>query len=363
MRIGVLGAASIARRRVLPAMARRPELTLVATASRSLPKAREIAEEFGGEAVEGYERLLARDDIEAVYIPLPVTMHAEWTERALRAGLHVLCEKPLTGELGSTRRLTALARERGLTLMENLMYRWHSQHRTVRELLDSGAVGEVRTLTAEFAFPPKSPKDMRYQPVGGGALIEIGVYPISTALLYLGDRLDVLGASVRRHARTGVDLSGAALLSAPDGRYAHLTWGMEHAYRSVYEIWGSEGRLVVEWAYTPPATHSPVVRIEQQGRVERLTLPPDDQFGNVLADFGRAVRGADEGTHAEDSLRLAALMDDVATRVLMDDVATRVRSAASAPPRRTEGRRTTGSLPGVRPVRAGTPTLEGEKHG
>ncbi|MFF4412803.1 Gfo/Idh/MocA family protein [Streptosporangium sp. NPDC001559] len=320
VRLGVLGCASIAWRRMLPALAGRPEVELVAIASRELAKAERFSERFGGEAVEGYERLLARDDIEAVYIPLPLTLHAEWVERSLRANLHVLCEKPLTGDLADSERLVKLADELGLTLMESLMFVRHSQHRAVREIIDAGVIGEILSLTAEFAFPSKPSGDMRHHPVGGGALAEIGVYPIRTALLYLGDRLDVLGAGMRREPRLGVDLSGAALLATPDGIPAHLTWGMEHAYRSAYEIWGSVGRVVVEWAYTLPATHAPVIRIETQGREERRTLAPDDQFGNVLTAFARAIRtGEDDGLQREEILRLAALLD-------------RIRAHAVAPP-------------------------------
>ncbi|AXK35222.1 gfo/Idh/MocA family oxidoreductase [Streptomyces armeniacus] len=310
VRLGVLGCASIAWRRMLPALAARPELELVAVASRELSKAAQFTDEFGGEAVQGYEQLLARDDVEAVYVPLPIMLHAEWVERALRAGKHVLCEKPLTRGLADAERLVKLADELGLTLMESLMFVRHSQHTAVRELLDSGTIGELRSLTAEFAFPPKPAGDMRYDAVSGGALAEIGVYPFATALLHLGDDLRVLGAAVRRDAKGDVDLSGAALLTTPDGTTAHLTWGMEHAYRSVYELWGSAGRIVVEWAYTPPSTHPPVIRVETQDRQERRTLPPDDQFGNVLAAFARAVRtGEDNGLQGEEILRLAALMD------------------------------------------------------
>lgn len=302
---------------MLPAMAGRSDVELVAVASRERRKAERFTERFGGEPVEGYERLLARDDIEAVYIPLPLTLHAPWVERALRAGLHVLCEKPLTGDLASSEALVKLADELGLTLMESLMFVRHSQHRTVRELVDAGVIGEIRSLVAEFAFPPKPPGDMRYSAVGGGSLAEIGVYPLRTALLYLGDRLSVVGATTYRKPTLDIDLSGAALLATPEGKTAHLTWGMEHAYRSAYELWGEKGRIGVEWAYTPPASHVPVINIETaEGRLRR-TLPADDQFGNVLAAFARAVRtGEDSGLQGDKILRLSALMDEVRARAV-----------------------------------------------
>ncbi|MFD7923250.1 Gfo/Idh/MocA family protein [Streptomyces sp. NPDC059740] len=312
LRVGVLGCASIARRRMLPAMLATPEVTPVAVASRDPAKAAALARDFGLEPVTGYDALLARDDLDAVYVPLPVTLHATWVDRALRAGRHVLCEKPLTGEGGSSARLVRTARERGLVLMESMMFVRHSQHRVVREIVASGGIGSLRSLTAEFAFPPKPATDMRYTPAGGGALPEIGVYPLRTAQLYLGSDLRVRGAVLHRDAGLGVDLSGAALLSTPDGRPAHLTWGMEHAYRSAYELWGSEGRLVVEWAYTPPADHSPVIRIERQDGSERRVLEPHDQFRDVLECFCRAVRtGCEDGLQGGEIVALAELVDQV----------------------------------------------------
>ncbi|TCO62045.1 Gfo/Idh/MocA family protein [Actinocrispum wychmicini] len=317
VRMATLGCASIAWRRMLASMAAHPDVELVAVASRDRAKAERFAARFACEPVTGYDELLARDDIEAVYVPLPVMLHAEWVEHALRAGLHVLCEKPLAGCFAETERLVKLAQQLDLTLMESLMFTRHSQHHTVRELVGAGTIGEIRGLTADFGFPPRPPTDMRYHPVGGGALTEIGVYPVRTALLYLGDGVQVVGATARRDRRLGVDLSGSALLVGPDGTPAHLTWGMEHGYRSAYELWGSSGRIVVEWAYTPPASHAPVIRIEQQDRREWRTLPPDDQFGNVLTTFVRAVRTGREGDlQGEEVLRLADLMQRVRDAVV-----------------------------------------------
>ncbi|CAI7973523.1 dTDP-3,4-didehydro-2,6-dideoxy-alpha-D-glucose 3-reductase [Frankia sp. Hr75.2] len=290
LRIGVLGCADIARRRTLPAIVANPDVELAAVASRDAEKARRFAEWFGGEPVVGYERLLARSDVDAVYLPLPAGLHARWIEAALRAGKHVLSEKPLTTSRDDTERLVKLADSLGLALLENFMFLVHSQHVTVRHLLDTGTIGELRTLTAQFAFPP-TPGHNRYVPEsGGGALTDIGVYPIRTAMLFLGEELEVVGSTLRVDEQHGVDVSGGVLLRRPDGVTAHLTFGMEHSYRSHYELWGSSGRVAARWAYTPPPSHPPVLRIERQDRVEELTLAPDDQFSNVIAAFAARVR-------------------------------------------------------------------------
>lgn len=315
VRFGIIGCASIASRRMLPAMRARPDVEVTAIASRDYAKAKEFTERFGGEPVEGYGALLRREDVDAVYLPLPAALHAEWVEQALIAGKHVLSEKPLTTDLPTATHLVTMAADRGLLLAESLMFLCHSQHDEVRRILADGIIGDLRSLTAEFAFPPKPADDMRYRPESGGALVEIGVYPARTALLYLGDDLQVVGSTTRRHPQHGVEVSGAALLATPDGATAHLTWGMEHSYRSVYELWGSAGRVVVEWAYTPTATHAPIVRIERQNHHERLTLPADDQFGNTLRAFVAELHGRSaSGLTGQHIIRLADLLHRIRER-------------------------------------------------
>jgi NDP-hexose-3-ketoreductase len=313
LRIGVLGCASIAWRRMLPALTAHPDLRVTAIASRDAAKARRFTDRFGGDPVAGYDTLLARDDVDAVYVPLPALLHAPWIERALRAGKHVLSEKPLAADAKEAASLLALAEERSLVLLESFMFLTHPQHARVRDLLADGVIGDLRTLTADFAFPSKGEDDIRHQPdVGGGALTDIGVYPVRTALLYLGADLDVLGAVLHTDPERRVDLGGSALLATPGGVAAHLTWGMEHSYRSRYELWGSEGRIAVQWAYTPPPTHSPVIRIERQDHVQELTLPATDQFGLVASAFADRVRGGPPTVlEGENVLTQARLVDRV----------------------------------------------------
>ncbi|WP_131740846.1 Gfo/Idh/MocA family protein [Actinomadura roseirufa] len=318
LRIGVIGCADIAWRRMLPALAANPEVRLTALASRDPAKARRFAGRFGGEPVTGYEALLERPDVDAVYVPLPAMLHAPWVERALRSGRHVLAEKPLAPSAPEAEALVALAASRGLALLENFMFLRHSQHERVRDLLAQGVIGEVRALTAEFAFPPVPGDRPVYRPdVGGGVLTDVGVYPVRTALLYLGSGLEVSGAHLHVDEDRGVDVSGAALLTAPDGRTAHLTWGMERFYRSRYALWGSAGRIEVPWAFTPPPGHRPVIRVERPDRAEELTLPADDQFAAVVTDFVARVRdGVPSVLEGEPLVAQARLVDRVRSRAL-----------------------------------------------
>jgi NDP-hexose-3-ketoreductase len=295
VRIGVLGCADIARRRILPAIAELPEFELAAVASRDADRAAKVAADHGCAAVTGYQRLLdEQDGVDAVYVPLPTALHAQWAERALRAGKHVLVEKPLAIEPARAQAVVALARARGLALMENFMFLHHRQQAEVRRLLDDGAIGELRSMSAVFGIPPRPADDIRYVAgLGGGAALDQGVYPLRLAQFFLGPDLAVVGACLREDPARGVDVAGAALLVSPGGVTAQLTFGMDHGYRSAYRLWGSTGQLVVERAFTPPPSHRASVLVATRAGRREVSLEPDDQASNTLRAFARAVGAAD----------------------------------------------------------------------
>ena len=315
LRTGLLGCADIAVRRVLPVLAALPEAELTAVASRTPEKAARVAARFGGAPVTGYDTLLARDDVDAVYLALPTGMHAAWIRRALAAGKHVLAEKPLTTTHAEAVELTEAARDAGLVLRENLMFVHHSQHVAVREMVADGVIGELRAFRAAFTIPARPPDDIRYVPeLGGGALLDVAAYPLRAARIFLGDDLTVAGAWLRHDSVTGVDVGGAALLVGDAAVPAQLSWGMEHSYRSSYELHGSTGRLSLEHAFTTPADHQPVVRLERSGARELVRLAVDDQYTAAVTAFVRDVTGRNLGGTAA-TVGQAALVDAIgATR-------------------------------------------------
>ncbi|MEU3823946.1 Gfo/Idh/MocA family oxidoreductase [Streptomyces sp. NPDC029080] len=315
LRVGVVGCADIALRRMLPAFAASPHTEPTAVASRGVHKARAVAERYGCAAVEGYDALIERPDVDAVYVPLPIALHARWTERALRAGKHVLAEKPLTARTADTARLLGLARERGLVLAENYLFVHHGAYTAVRELVAAGAIGDPRALSASFTIPPRPADDIRYRAdLDGGALLDIGVYPLRLASLLLGPGLRVQGAVLRHDTARGVDLGGSTLLGDPvTGVSAQLVFGMEHAYTAGWRLLGSEGSIALDRAYSPPAGHRPILRIERADGSEERVLPAHDQAAAAVAAFAEAVRGAGRGDAVDTApvLRQAELVDAV----------------------------------------------------
>jgi NDP-hexose-3-ketoreductase len=313
LRFGVIGCADIAWRRTLPAMETDPAIDVVAIASRDGERARKFTDRFGGTPYAGYQAVAEHEDVDAVYIPLPLMLHAEWIERCLDAGKHVLVEKPMTDGGKESARLLDLARERGLVLLENYMFLYHSQHAAVRKLLADGAIGDLRGFHSAFTIPPKPPGDIRYQPdVGGGAFLDFGGYPIRAAQHLLGRDLSVAGAVFRRDRALDVVMSGSVLLASPEGVPAQLTFGMEHSYQNSYALSGSSGRMALDWAFTLPETHRPVLRIDRQDHREEVVLAADHQFAGAIRAFVEAVvtqaplREEHDGT-----LEQAALVEQV----------------------------------------------------
>lgn len=221
MRWGILGAANIARRAVLPAMAASSNGTLVAMASRSPERARLMLEPYpGARTVDTYDALVSDPDVDAVYIALPNSLHAEWTLRALDAGKHVLCEKPLAVDAAEAAHMAEAAKRRGRHLMEAFMYRFHP---AMREFVE--AIDEPLHVHATFGFRERDPDDIRLQAaLAGGALLDVGCYTVSVSRWILGEPESVK-ASMRMV--NGVDVTVAALLTFGGGATASLWASLE----------------------------------------------------------------------------------------------------------------------------------------
>jgi dTDP-3,4-didehydro-2,6-dideoxy-alpha-D-glucose 3-reductase len=316
--IGVLGIADIAVRRTIPAIQRCDRLALVAVASRDPVKAASAGRRFGCAGVVGYERLLARDDVQAVYIPLPNSMHVTWTYAALRAGKHVLVEKSLTADAAAAAQLAEAAR--GLALVENFTFLHHAQHDVVRTLVADGAIGTPRSFNAAFGIPSADAGLIRYRrDLEGGSLRENGCYPIRAAQLYLGADIQVRGAHLRLDPTLGVDVAGSVLMVDGDGMSAHCEFGLDLGYRNTYSIWGSAGRIELDWAFTPPADRPTTLRLYGNSTRGERTLPPCDQFLAAVTAFAAACGDpAGRAGPAADAVRQAGLLESIWRSVRVD---------------------------------------------
>lgn len=319
VRIGILGCANVAARSVVPAFLASNDFDVVAAASRELEKAQAFCKPFGCEAVHGYAALVERNDLDAVYVPLPTGLHEEWVVRALEAGKHVFTEKSLAVDLVSACKMLAIAKARRLVLMEDFMYRYHSQHEFVWDHLRRGTIGDIRLVRATFGFPPLAPDNFRYQrELGGGVVFDAAAYTVNLARWMLGNDLEVASADLAIGRREGVGLYGSATLrSAETGITAQLAFGFRNFYRSDYELWGTGGCLYVDRAYAKPATLAPRVRISRQDEITEYVLKPDDHFIKICSEFAACIRSGAYDKHyadVEDQSRVLTSLEQLARK-------------------------------------------------
>jgi len=248
LRLGILGCANIARQ-----FARDIRSSSVvracAVASRDLEKAAAFATASGIARHYGsYEALLAAPDLDAIYLPLPNSMHAAWAIRALESGKHVLCEKPLALGPGEARAMFRTAERHRVILLESFPYQFQPQTLALRALLDSGTIGEIRSMQATFCFTVPNPEsNIRMKPeLGGGALLDAGSYPLSLIRLVMGDVPSMVHAAAT-WAETGVDIALMATLHYADGRRAQLSCAMNAAYHRYATIEGSAGAIETDF--------------------------------------------------------------------------------------------------------------------
>ena len=293
LNIGILGCATIAERSVIPAILELNNLyTLEGIASRDLNKAKVFAEKFGSRAYLSYEAIVEDVNIDAVYIPLPNSLHAEWIEKSLHLGKHVLVEKSLACTYNEVKYLNNLAKEKGLTLVENFQFRFHSQLKYILNLIEQGTIGEIRCIRSSFGFPGlPSENDIRYQSdLGGGALLDAGAYPVKISQIFMGYDIEVKASNLNFLPGKNVDIWGGAYLKQRNGNlFAEIAFGFQHFYQCNIEIWGSKGKLSTNRIFTATPQIKPVIELETQSGKPIITLDKDKHFNNMLTHFHAVV--------------------------------------------------------------------------
>ena len=293
VRWGVLGTARIARDRAVPAIRALPEATLHAVASRDPERARAFAAEHGATVHYGdYRDLLADDQVDAVYLPLPKALHARWVREALTAGKPVLCEKPLCTDPQTAAELVELSETSGVPLAEGFMYRHHPTTTRIAELIDAGAIGVPLVARGALSFPLTDSSDIRTRPdLGGGALLDLGCYVVD-ALCRLYGGPAVAGGGVRLIGPTGVDEQVSAALRFAGDRIGVVDCSFRLPWlESVFEIRGTEGTLRAPHAFNPGRSATVLTLARPGGRTEDVASPACDMFAAMFGAFSRAVLG------------------------------------------------------------------------
>ena len=285
---GIISTADI-NRKVIPGAHASPEVDLIAVASRDQARADTYAKQWEIERAYGsYEALLADDDVEAVYISLPNTMHCEWSIKALEAGKHVLCEKPMSRHLDEVKAAFDVADHTGLWLSEAFMYRHNPQTKKLQELIAEGAIGEVRLVRSVFSYSLYDADNIRLRTdVEGGSLMDVGCYNVSGSRLVGGEPERVYGESWV--GPSGTDWVFAGTLRFPANVIATFHCGTALPDHDELEVIGSEGSLFLD---DPWHCVSAVIEVRRADGVERIRIEREDSYRLELENLSAAIRGA-----------------------------------------------------------------------
>ena len=292
---GVLGVAKIATEKVIPAMQQGEASEIVGLASRDVTKAGEAAKRLGVPRSYGsYEDLLADPDIEAVYNPLPNELHAPWTVRALDAGKHVLCEKPVALDAKEAETLIAARDRSGKLVAEAFMVRFHPQWRRAKELVETGAIGPARAVQTFFCYRLLDPMNVRNIPPGGGGLYDIGCYAILTARYVFGAEPVRVAGVMDRDPNFGTDRLFSGLIEFPGARHLTFTVGTQLAGHQRVTIMGEEGRIEIQIPFNAPPDRPTKILIDSGvdlfgGGARMEEFPVCDQYALQGDAFSRAI--------------------------------------------------------------------------
>ncbi len=300
VRWGILGAARI-NERLLPAILGVPQAELVAIGSRRPGAALETLTRLAPKAsnvktYDSLEAVLECAEIDAVYIPLANSEHAFWVLKAIAAGKHVLCEKPLATRPQDIVAIHQAAQATGVKVMEGFMYRFHPQHERVRELISSGLIGEIRSVHTRFSFMMKPARLYRIQAdidAGGGAMWDIGCYAIHAARMWMPGKPQSVSAMMHC-AESGADLSTSGIIDYGEGRRAHFDFSFACTRRSEYEITGTLGTIRCPTVWQLPGDVPEIQWRTEDGRRGEESPPPFDHFELEVEGFSKSVMNGGE---------------------------------------------------------------------
>jgi D-xylose 1-dehydrogenase (NADP+, D-xylono-1,5-lactone-forming) len=312
---GIIGAGRIARK-FATALRESQECQLVAVASREQARAVAIAAELGAPTAYGsYAALLADPQLDAIYIALPNSMHAEWAINAAQAGKHILCEKPLAPTIAEAEAMFNAARTHRVWLMEAFMYRFHPRTLALQDLILSGAIGQVRLIRAGFSFSLDRPNDVRWSSdLAGGALYDVGCYPLNLARTLIGSPPQRVWATAQ-WSESGVDQTLAATLEYPGDAIVQIACSFRASFQQQVQIVGSAGVIELDQAFTMHPDQETQIRLwrgNHFAQLELLEFAATNHYRLEADGFARLIQ-AGHGTTGLPEMPLLETLDNLTT--------------------------------------------------
>ena len=312
---GILGAASIALRKVIPGMQRGEWSEVTAIASRDFAKAQEAARKLGiPKAYGSYEELLRDPEVEAVYNPLPNHLHVPWTIKAAESGKHVLCEKPISLNAAEAKSLLPVRDRTGVKIGEAFMVKTHPQWLRTQEIIGGGGIGELRAAMCVFSYFNRDPNNVRHKVEwGGGGLLDIGCYPITMSRFIFAEEPLCVSGKLELDPEWGTDRLASAIMEFGSGQSTFLC-GTQMSYYQRMHFLGAAGRVEIEIPWNAPNDRPCRIFVGDRlgGPPKTEEFPVCDQYTIQGDEFSRAVRGEREvPVPVEDAIRNMAVIDAI----------------------------------------------------
>ena len=302
LKFGIIGCSRIARKSVIPAILKSEFAELEIIGSRTVEKSKEFSSEFNCKKNGTYDDVIFDDSINAVYISTPLGTHAELAIKAASAGKHVYCEKSSTDSFTSAKEMVECSKNNNVRMMEGFMFRFHPQHQKVKELINDKKIGDVDLFNGSFGFPSFPDGDIRYsKELGGGFLNDTGCYPIyASRMIFDEEPLSVFCHNFN-DPKMDVDIKGTSILTYKNNKTANVTYANGNYYQAKYEVWGSQGIISLDRAYSVPPDFITKINLQYSmetnwdGRKnEIIKIPAADHFVKMIDTFCMEITGKEK---------------------------------------------------------------------
>ncbi len=314
IRFGVIGCSTIAERSIIPALIEAKNAELEFVGSRSKEKAKKIADKFGCKKFGNYEELLVDEDIDAVYISLPIGLHEEWCLKSAFVKKHILCEKSFSTSFNSTKKILDVCKTNNVRVMEGLMVRFHPRTQKILEMIKNETIGNIFSFSGNYGFPPVALDNIRYnKSLGGGVLNETGCYPIFMCRTIFNEEPTGVYSNIYFDKHMQVDIKGHALLIFEDSKIGQTSFSFDSFYQANYKIWGSKGIVETSRAFSIPPTLESIINLENSIGKKDIIIKAANHFTLMIEEFaGELLRnGNDKSKFEEELLKQARIMEAI----------------------------------------------------
>ena len=297
IKFGIIGCSRIAKKSMLPALNSSEMAEIEIIGSRSLEKAKEFYKEFNCNSCGTYEDILKNKNVDAVYISLPVGLHEEWVVKSAKAGKHILCEKSSTTSLDSAKRMIKICRENNVRILECFMFKYHSQHKKVINLIEDDILGDLLVFQGCFAFPFPKEDDIRLKKeLGGGVLNDSACYPIyASRMLFKEEPISVF-CKLKKDPQLKVDMGANIVLFYPSGKVAFIYSSYGSYFRSTYSLLGTKSYLSIKRAYAVPKDMQTSIFLNIDDKIKEIIIGPEDHFKLMINDFCKVISNKEKRT-------------------------------------------------------------------